>query len=74
MRFACTFLFFLYISPLYTNLVSIYFITYIVPYFHINDDEVCFSSPTSTYVLSFLSLHTCLFMYAIFISVSHMMR
>ena len=32
-----------------------------------------FSSPTSTYVVSFLSLYTCFFMYAIFISVSHMM-
>ena len=32
-----------------------------------------FSSPTSTYIVSFLSLYTCFFMYAIFISVSHMM-
>ena len=38
-----------------------------------DDDDVCFSSPTSTCVVSFLSLYTCFFMYAIFISVSHMM-
>ena len=47
--------------------------TYIVFYFHIYDD-VCFSSPTSTCVVSFLSLFTCFFMYAIFISVSHIMH
>ena len=47
--------------------------TYIVFYFHIYDD-VCFSSPNPTCVVSFLSLFTCFFMYAIFIYVSHMMH
>ena len=32
-----------------------------------------FSSPISTCVISFLSLYTCFFMYAILISISHMM-
>ena len=36
-------------------------------------DDVCVSSPISTCVVSFLSLYTCFFMYAIFISISHMM-
>ena len=49
------------------------FMTYIVLYFHIYDVDVCVSSHTSTCVVSFLSLYTCFFMYAIFISVSHMM-
>ena len=49
------------------------FMTYIVLYFHIYDDDVCVSSPTSTCIVSFLSLYTCFFMYVIFISVSHMM-
>ena len=40
--------------------------------FHIYND-VCFSLPISTCVFSFLSLYTCFYMYAIFISVSHMM-
>ena len=49
-------------------------LTYIVLYFLIYDDNVCsFSSPTSTYVVSFLSLYTCFFMHAILISISHMM-
>ena len=47
-------------------------------YIHCNlsfiyDDDVCFSSPISTYVISFLSLYTCFFMYVILIFVSHMM-
>ena len=41
--------------------------------FFVYDDDICFSSPTSTCVVSFLSLYTCFFMYAILISVSHMM-
>ena len=49
------------------------FMTYIVLYFHIYDDDVCFSSPTSKCVVSFLSLYTCFCMYAIFNSISHMM-
>ena len=42
--------------------------------FLIYDNGVCsFYSPTFTCVASFLSLYTCFFVYAIFISVSHMM-
>ena len=48
-------------------------LTYIVFYFHIYDDGVCFSSLISLCVVSFLSLYTCFFMYAIFIFVSHIM-
>ena len=60
-----------FFSLLYTSLVTIF--TYIVLYFHIYNNDVCFSSPTSTRVVSVLSLYTCFFMYTIFISVSHMM-
>ena len=60
-----------YFSLLYTDLVTILF-TYIVLYFHIYYDDVCFSSSTFTCVVSFLSLFTCFFMYSIFIYVSHM--
>ena len=47
-------------------------------YIHCNlsfiyDDDVCFFSPISTCVISFLSLNTCFFMYIILIFVSHMM-
>ena len=73
MRFICTSLFFsFYISLLYTGLVTIYLHALYFT-FHIYDDDECFYSPISTYVVSFLSLYTCFFMYAIFISVSHMM-
>ena len=48
---------------LYTGLVTMF--TYIVHIFDIYDD-VCFSSPISTCVVSFLSLYTCfLYFYAI---------
>ena len=68
------FFLFSYISLLYTGLVTIIIMTYIVLYFLIYDDDVCsFSSPISTCVASFLSLYTCFFMYAILISVSHIM-
>ena len=54
--------------------MTIFFMTYIVFYFLIYDDDVCsFFSPTSTCVVYFLSLYTCFFMYAIFISISYMM-
>ena len=73
MRFICTSLFFsFYISLLYTGLVTIYLHALYFT-FHIYDDDVCFYSPISTYVVSFLSFYTYFFMYAIFISVSHMM-
>ena len=73
MRCIYTSLFFsFYISLLYTGLVTIYLHALYFT-FHIYDDDECFYSPISTYVVSFLSLYTCFFMYAIFISVSHMM-
>ena len=68
------FFLFSYISLLYTGLVTIIIMTYIGLYFIIYNDNVCsFSSPTSTCVVFFLSLYTCFFMYAILISISHMM-
>ena len=70
MRTLCIF-FFYYISLLYLGFVTIIF-TYIALIF-IYDDDVCFSSPTFTCVVSSLSLYACFFMYAIFISISHMM-
>ena len=63
--------FFIYISLLYTSFLTIFLHT--LYFIFIYDDDVCFSSPTSTCVVSFLSLYTCFFMYAIFISISHMM-
>ena len=60
-----------YISFLYLGFVTIIF-TYIVLIF-IYDDDVCFSSPTFTCVISSLSFYACFFMYSIFISVSHLM-
>ena len=72
MRFTCTFLFFLYINFLYTSLVTIYLWNTLYFTFHIYDD-VCFSLPSFTSVVSFLSLYTYFFMYTIFISISHMM-
>ena len=59
-----------YISFLYLGFVTIIF-TYIVLIF-IYDNDVCFSSPTFTCVISSLSLYACI-MYAIFIYVSLMM-
>ena len=51
-----------------------FIMTYIVLYFLIYDDDVySFSLPTSTCVVSFLSLYMCFFVYAIFISISYMM-
>ena len=47
------------------------FMTYIVFIFIYIYDDVCCFSPIFSYVVSFLSLYTCFFMYAIFISVSH---
>ena len=58
-------------SFLYTGLVTIF--TYIILYFHIWW-WCMFSSPTSACIVSFLSWYTCFFMYAIFISISHMMH
>ena len=63
--------FFIYIGLLYTGLMTIYLHT--LYFIFIYDDDVCFSSPTSTCVVSFLSLYSCFFMYAILIFVSHMM-
>ena len=73
-RFTCIF-FFLFLHYPLVHQSCDHLFTYIVLYFHIydDDDDVCFSSPTSTCVVSFLSLYTCFFVYAIFISVSHMM-
>ena len=62
--------FFIYISLLYIGLVTIYLHTLYVT-FHKYDDDVYFSSPISTCIVSFLSLYTCFFIYAIFIFVSH---
>ena len=61
------FLYFSYIILLYTSLVTIFLITYIVLLFlfYICDDVCCYSS-ISPYVVSFFSLYTCFFMYAIF--------
>ena len=59
-------------SFLYTGLVTIF--TYIMLIFDIYIYIWCmFSSPTSPCIVSFLSLYTCFFMYAIFIFVSYMM-
>ena len=63
--------FFIYIGLLYTGLMTIYLLT--LYFIFIYDDDVCFSSLTSTCVVSFLSLYSCFFMYAILIFVSHMM-
>ena len=62
---------FIYLSLLYTSLVTI--LLHTLYFIFIYDDDVCFSSPTSTCVISFLSLYTCFFMYAILIFVLHMM-
>ena len=61
------FLYLSYIILLYTSLVTIFLITYIVLLFlfYIYDDVCCYSS-ISPYVVSFFSLYTCFFMYAIF--------
>ena len=61
---------FIYISLLYTDLVTI--LSHTLYFIFIYDDDVCFSSPTYTCVVSFQSLYTCFFMYAILISISHM--
>ena len=63
--------FFYYISLPYLGFVTIIF-TYIV-FIFTYDEDVCFSSPTFTCIVSSLSLYTCFFMYTIFIFVSHMM-
>ena len=70
-RSLCIFFSSFYISLLYTNLVTI--LLYTLYFIFIYDDDVCFSSLTSTCVISFLSLYTGFFMYAILIFVSHMM-
>ena len=75
MRILCTFLFhiFCYIILLYTGFVTNYlWHTLYLFLFYIYDD-VCWYSPISPCVVSFLSLYTCFFTYTIFISVSHMM-
>ena len=58
-------------SFLYTGLVSIF--THFVLIFDLYAWWYMFSSLTSTCVVSFLSLYTCFFMYAIFISTSQLM-
>ena len=58
-------------SFLYIGFVTIYWHTLYFT-FHIYDD-VCFSSPITPCVVSFPSLYTCFFIYAIFISISYMM-
>ena len=66
------FLFFLiYISLLYTSLVTILLHTLYFIFIYMMMMYV-FPSPISTCIVSFLSLYRCFFMYAIFISVSHM--
>ena len=59
--------------PLVHRSCDHFFMTYIVfiyIYIYIYDDVCCFSS-ISLCVISFFSLYTCFFIYAIFISVSH---
>ena len=66
-RILCTFLFliFSYIILLYTSLVTIY-LWHILYLFLFNIyDDLCWYSPISQSVVSFLSLYTCFFMYAI---------
>ena len=59
-------------SFLYTGLVTIF--TYFMLIFDIYIYIWCVSSsPSSTCVVSFLSLYTCFYMYTILISVSHVM-
>ena len=74
-RILCTFFFFLfsYIILLYIGLVTIYLChtLYLFSYIYIYIYDVCFFSPISQCVISFLSLYICFFMYAIFIFVSH---
>ena len=70
MRTLCIF-FFYYISLLYLGFVTIIFKNIVLIFIY--DDDVCFSSPTFICVVSSLSLYACFFMYAIFISVLHMM-
>ena len=62
--------FFCYIILLYTSLMTIFLRHTLYLFSHIYDD-VCCSSPISLYVVSFLSLYTCFFKYAIFIFVLH---
>ena len=62
----------LYISLLYTGLVTIYWHTLYLS-FLIYMMMMYVSSPISIFVVSFLFLYTCFFMYTIFIYVSHMM-
>ena len=75
MRFTCTFLFFLFMLALFILVlwpfIDIHYTLFSYIYIYIYD--VCFSSPISTCVVLFLSLYTCLFIYAILIFVSHMM-
>ena len=75
MRLIFTFLFFLFsfIKPLVHQSCDHFIMTYIVLYSFIYMLMYVFFT-YSTCVVSFLSLYTCFFMYAIFISVSHKMR
>ena len=66
MRFMCTFTSFSYISLLYTSLVTI--LLHTLYFIFIYDDDVCFTSPTSTCVVSFLFYtHVSLCMQALFL-------
>ena len=66
------FFLFCYISLMYTGLVTIYWHTLYL-FFHIYMMMMYVSSAISLRVVSFLSLYTCFFVYAILISISHMM-
>ena len=65
MRILFTFFFFLcsYIILLYISLVTIFLMTYIVFIFIFIYVDVCCFSPISPFVVSFLSLYICFFMY-----------
>ena len=70
-----SFFLFSYIILLYIGLMTIHLshTLYLSFDIYIYDDDVCCSSPISSCVVYLLSLYTCFFMYAIFISVSHKM-
>ena len=72
MRFICTFLFFIILASCTPVLWPFLYI--LCTFLDINMMMMyVYSSPISTCVVSFPSLYTCFFLYAIFISVSHMM-
>ena len=72
MRFICTFLFFFILAS--CTLVLWPFLYIHCTFLDINMMMMyVYSSPISTCVVSFPFLYTCFFLYAVFISVSHMM-